>query len=123
MSVPKKWGCLNGVNVMGQVVSIYDGDTLHIHAPVGEAGGVYDVKCRLAGINSPEIKTPEGQAAKDALSSIINETNGKVFCNFGPNEKYGRPLVTLYGSPTKPSINQQMIDLGHAHFYDGHGPK
>lgn len=122
-SAPNKWGCLNGVNVMGQVASIYDGDTLHVLAPVGEAGGTYDVKCRLAGINAPELKTPEGQAAKDALVGIVAETAGKVFCNFGANEKYGRPLVTLYGAPTKPSINQQLIELGHAHSYDGHGPR
>lgn len=119
----KKWGCLNGISVIGQVASIYDGDTLHVLAPVGEAGGTYDVKCRLAGINTPELRTPGGQAAKDALKAIVDQTAGQVLCNFGMNEKYGRPLVTLYGEPAKPSINQQLIELGHAKEYDGRGPR
>jgi endonuclease YncB( thermonuclease family) len=113
----KEWGCLNGVNVMGQIVKIHDGDSVHVLAPVGEAGGSYIIKCRLNGIDTPELKS--NKTAKIALENIVAETDGKVFCNFGKKEKYGRILLTLYGNPTKPSINQQMIQLGEAKEYHG----
>lgn len=116
-TAPKKWGCLEGINVIGRVAKVYDGDTLHVHAPVGEAGGIYDVKCRLAGIDAPELKV--NKSAKETLIALVEETKGKVFCNFGPNDKYGRPLVKLYGDPTKPSLNQRMIDLKQAKEYHG----
>ena len=113
----KEWGCLNGVSMFGNVIKIHDGDTVKIAAPVGEAGGIYLITCRLAGINAPELSVDT--SSKLALEELIAETNGKVFCMFGKKEKYGRILTTLYGDPTKLSINQRMIDLGFAVPYNG----
>lgn len=119
-NIIKKWGCLNGVSTMAIVVSIHDGDTLHVHAPVGEAGGVYDVTCRLAGIDSPELKDQErGHKAKHMLEELVAETGGNLFCKFGPKDKYGRITATLFGDMSKPSLNQRMIDTGHAVEYHG----
>jgi endonuclease YncB( thermonuclease family) len=108
----KEWGCLDGNSMFANVSKIHDGDTIKVIAPVGESGGVYLVTCRLAGINAPELKV--NTSAKLALEKLIAETDGKVFCVFGKKEKYGRILTTLYGDPTKVSLNQRMIDLGEA---------
>ena len=113
----KEWGCLNNISVFGNVIKIHDGDSLKIAAPVGEAGGCYLITCRLAGINAPELKF--NMSAKSTLEKLIAETNGKVYCMFGKKDKYGRILTTLYGDPTKLSINQRMIDLREAVLYNG----
>lgn len=113
----KEWGVLDGVNVPAQVMKIHDGDTIHVSAAVGEAGGIYLIKCRLAGIDTPELKV--NSSAKTQLEKFIAETNGHVFCNFGKKDKYGRILCTLYGDPHMPSINQRMIDCGEAVAYFG----
>lgn len=112
-----KWGDLDGRNIIGNVVKVHDGDTVHIEAAVGEAGGVYEIICRLAGIDAPELKL--NKTAKAALETILLETDNKVFCNFGKKDKYGRILVILRGDPTKPSINQRMVDMGEAKEYHG----
>lgn len=118
MSEYIEWGCLDGKEVWGTVHKIVDGDSVHIIAPVGEAGGYYLVKCRLAGINTPELK--ENRSAKTALENIIHASNNLVYCKFGKKEKYGRILVNLYGAvDSSKSINQMMIDNGEAVAYFG----
>lgn len=116
MPIPK-WGDLDGKTVNGSIVSVHDGDTVHVVAPVGEAGGIYEIVCRLDGINAPELKV--NKTAKAALIVLLAETDNKVICKFGKKEKYGRILVTLYGDPNKESINQRMIDMGEAVEYHG----
>ncbi len=117
MEYYKEWGSLDGMSMFGNVIKIHDGDTVKIAAPVGEAGGIYLITCRLSGINAPELS--KNTSSKLALEKLINETNGKVYCIFGKKEKYGRILTTLYGDPTKLSINQRMIDIGEAISYEG----
>ena len=79
LAVPK-WGDLEGKVVSGVVSRVYDGDTVHILAPVGEAGGVYDVTCRLEGIDAPELHRGGGggETSRDTLTSILAETDNKV---------------------------------------------
>lgn len=115
----KKWGCLDGVRVQGTVLHVHDGDTLHVLAPVGESGGEYDVTCRLACIDAPELKN--NTTAKQALEGILKETDNVVFCVFGKRDKYGRILTTLYTDQTCSaiSINQRLVNLGEAKLYNG----
>ena len=117
MATYPKWGDLDGKSMMGIVTDVHDGDTVHIVAPLGEAGGMYEVVCRLDGIDAPELKV--NKTAKVALEKLLSETDMKVMCKFGKKEKYGRTLVVLYGDLTKPSINQRMVDMGEAKEYHG----
>jgi endonuclease YncB( thermonuclease family) len=111
----RRWGSLDGVTIDGKVVSIYDGDSLHVHATI--EGQLYDITCRLMGIDAPELKV--GKESLQALRALVNETNGAVVCQFGKNDKYGRVLVTLYGDPTKGSINSRLVESGFAKEYFG----
>ena len=49
-----------------------------------------------------------------------NKVNGLVWIECGKNDKYGRPLVTVYRrkSDTQ-SVNQKMIESGIVNVYDG----
>ena len=49
-----------------------------------------------------------------------NKVNGLVWIECGKNDKYGRPLVTVYRRKgDKQSVNQKMIESGIVNVYDG----
>lgn len=107
------------------ISSIYDGDT--IRCIFVFRGGLTKVSCRLYGIDTPEIRTKNeeekvaGYKARDRLIELCLDK--KISCEFLHNDKYGRPLVILFSDHNRlnfaDSINQQLINEGHAVFYNG----
>ena len=125
------------------VNSIYDGDTIRIIIPMeinihnfknenkillSDKTDIinYELKCRLDGIDTPEMKpllnTPnreehikKAHLSKDFLSNEI--LHKVVTINFLPNDKYGRVLVIIYKNEV--NINNLMITKGFANPYDG----
>ena len=82
---------------------------------------LYRWKCRLLGIDTPEIKTKSKDEyaaaikAKEKLSELILNKIITIKCsNF---DKYGRLLITVYKSGV--NINEFMVRQGHAYKYDG----
>ena len=67
----------------------------------------------------------EKEAAIKARDFLIDQIGEEKFIIvvFSKNDKWGRPLARFYKSyldiPKKKSINQAMIDSGHAVPYDG----
>lgn len=126
----------DGVASLAKVVSVYDGDTCRLAFPYpnlhpnGEPEIIMK-SCRLACIDTPEIRTKnlaekeKGLEAKEYLCNLIG-TNGLVFVVFGKDDKYGRPLITIYRKEQdferygfKASINQMMLNSSYAKPYDG----
>lgn len=100
------------------VIRVIDGDTLHLTIDFG-FDTRHDDTFRLAGIDAPEMSTPEGIAAKqwlvDRLSTV---TLLIVTTQKDRREKYGRYLATLWdGFGQDTSINEQMVAEGHATSY------
>lgn len=127
---------LNGMNTFAYPYSIYDGDTLNLVIMLN--GKPARFACRTLGYNSAELRTNDenekkkGYAAKEYFSKLICDKSGNyqvIWAEFGQNDKYGRPLVTLYnidknsGLPEDKSINEQMIEGGHGAEYYGVGEK
>ena len=134
---------LDGLIFNCYVNSIYDGDTIRIIIPMeinihnfknenkillSEKTNIinYELKCRLHGIDSPEMKPllnipnreehiKKAHLAKDFLSNEILHKVVKI--NFLPNDKYGRVLVIIYKNEV--NINDLMITNGLAKPYDG----
>ncbi len=112
----------NGIDTIAKVVYVYDGDTVHIVIPYKKE--YIKLKCRLLGIDTPELRVAEqkekGLIAKKRLIEILEESKYivKVKChNF---DKYGRVLITLFTlNNNNTSINQTLINEGHAYEYDG----
>lgn len=118
------------------VIKVVDGDTVHAMVDVGFSIRV-GMSLRLLGINSPELSTPEGKVARTALELLLHFEPGLgmapltvIRTERDKTEKYGRFLATLWrGSdgtwighefvPTGSSLNQLMVDGGHAVPYDG----
>ena len=113
----------DGYKTRGTVVYIYDGDTVHIVLPLKETKQMVKIKTRLDGIDTPELRVQEQKikalAAKARLIEILKETYNVVQVECGKFDKYGRVLVTLYSSKYEKSINQMLIDEGHAYEYHG----
>lgn len=110
---------LKGKTKWAKVVKVYDGDTIHVVFYLGFK--LYRWKCRLLGIDTPEIKTKseiEHSAAikaKEKLSDLILNKIITIECN--NFDKYGRLLITVYKS--RVNINKFMVRQGYAYEYDG----
>lgn len=134
---------MDGLTRNCYVNSVYDGDTIKIIIPMeinihnfkdenkiflSEKTNIinYELKCRLHGVDTPEMKPllnipnreehiKKAHLAKDFLSNEILHKVVKI--NFLPNDKYGRSLIIIYKNEV--NINDIMIKNGHAKAYDG----
>lgn len=102
-----------------KVVNIYDGDTIKVVFPV--FGTHYRWNCRLAGVDTPEMRTHNDKEkayatkARDALREKILNKIIEIHC--GKFDKYGRLLGDLYFE--NKHINQWLIDEKYAFPYGG----
>lgn len=116
-------------NIIGEcycdVLNVYDGDTLTLLINIQDTN--YKINCRCNGYNSAELRTKDlnekkkGIESRDYFKQLVKD---RVFVVFGDNDKYGRPLITLYDTNLKMlCYNEIMIQTGHGKPYDGKGPK
>lgn len=106
-----------------RVVKVYDGDSFDVIFPFKNE--FYQVHCRAYGYNCAELRSHDenekiaGYKARDFLREKIL---GKIFdAEFGPFDKYGRPLIRLTIENQK--LDQLMITAGHGKEYYGQGEK
>ena len=96
-----------------ELVRVIDGDTVDLFVDLGFHAHV-QIRCRLAGINTPELHgdaKAAGEAAAQRLLALLNLNPFTVETR--KTGKFGRWLATLYDQEGR-SINQQLIDEGHA---------
>lgn len=97
----------------GKVAKIVDADTVDVIIDLGFE--VYKkVRCRLIGINAPELNTDAGKVAKDFLISVL-PINDPVIVVSKDYDKYGRSVAEIYHNEV--NINKMLIDKGHAVVY------
>ena len=117
-----------------KLIEVIDGDTVDLLIDLGFGVHVKE-RCRLYGIDAPEMPTEAGKAAKAYLESLIGAAKELYVATRKmtrkPKEKtdkYGRYLAVLYDNyhdveadvdetkvsmmPT--SINAHMVSSGHA---------
>lgn len=111
--------------VTGRVIKVYDGDTITIASYV--FGRLYRFSVRLAGIDTPEMRSHnphEKQLAIDA-QQVLSDLLLSKMVRLGKvqNEKYGRLLADVYvmGNESEQEIhvNQWMLDQNYAVPYNG----
>ena len=106
----------------GQVIKVYDGDTITVAAqlPYPESP-YYKFSVRLTGIDAPEIKgrSEEERAAAHSSQKALEDLilNKTVRLENRRQEKYGRLLADVYLGDIH--INQWLLENGHAKAYDG----
>ena len=129
----------------GKVVDVYDGDSIKLVLPFivkrtqnkykifdkffkrSDIIQLYKWNCRLAGLDTPEIRTRNlkekdfGLQVRDKLREKI--LNNLLFVKCGVFDKYGRLLVTLYDTEDNfkkdYSVNKWLIDNNYAKEYNG----
>ncbi len=101
--------------------AIYDGDTLRITADLGFGIWADLGPCRMLGINAPEVRgaTREaGLVSRDWLRTKMAGAETFTIRTFQDKRgKYGRWLVVITLDGETESVNQQMVNAGHAVVY------
>ncbi len=109
-----------------KVTKVVDGDTIDVEIDLG-----FDIsfssRVRLAGIDTPESRTADkaekalGLEAKAYLKAAIDSAKSIVIKTekMDSSEKYGRILGWVYLDGDTESINDKMINDGHAWGYMG----
>ena len=104
------------------MTKIVDGDTLDALIDLGFEVHIKR-RIRLKGINSPESRTKDleekklGLAAKRRLGELLAALEGNfVLLSHGVG-KYGRCLGEIFIQEGEESVNQQLINEGHAKEY------
>lgn len=109
---------LKGFEVDAIVTKVYDGDTVHAVFAIEEQA-YFRWSCRLAGINTPELRSPDleerdlAEKAKVALAEKVLYQQVRI--RLGKFEKYGRLLATIYLKDK--NINEWLISEGYAKPY------
>jgi micrococcal nuclease len=98
------------------VLRIVDADTLRLAIDAGFKI-TYTADIRVGHCNAPELRTPEGQAARDFVLTLLTIGDAVTFAS-RRLDKYGRPLgdVTLADGR---DLGKLLIDNGHAVAYEG----
>lgn len=126
-----------------RLLETHDGDTMKVAIVL--RGKVVKVAVRLAGVNTPEVRTknPEekaaGIAARDfvaawalpgrmqvngsyteaALKAAYAESRVMLDVDFEGPDKYGRQIGSVYKPGCQTSLSDVLIANGHAVEYDG----
>jgi len=97
------------------VLSVVDGDTIWVQIDLG-FDAYQNMSLRLAGINTPEMSTPEGRAARDWLVARLEPFEEIIIETIKDRkEKYGRYLAYIILNDV--NINEEMLTLGVAKPY------
>ena len=95
-----------------KVIRVIDGDTVRVDVDLGCDTHV-NLTLRLAGIDAPEMGTPEGVAAKAYLEAVIGSPV-TVRTIKDRREKFGRYLAYIETRPAGEDIATALIEAGHA---------
>lgn len=105
----------------GKVVKVYDGDTITIASRLPGSNIIYRFSVRLAGIDTPEIRT-SNSVEKERAIFVRDKLHGLLFGKIIDLQnisldKYGRVLADIYLDDLH--INQYMIENKYAYEYNG----
>jgi micrococcal nuclease len=89
-------------SVPARVERVVDGDTVDMTLDLGWKI-TYRTRCRLTGVNTPEMNTPEGVSARTFVAELLPVGTEVRFISKAL-DKYGRPLGRI--------ITPAGVDLG-----------
>ena len=109
-----------------KITRVVDGDTVDAEVDLGFDTFIKD-RIRLMGLDTPESRTRNkkekalGLAAQAYLKELLRENKGDVILRTSKEGKgkFGRILGTLLIYDGMTSVNQMLIDEGHARDYFG----
>ncbi|MBI4357986.1 MAG: thermonuclease family protein [Candidatus Omnitrophica bacterium] len=102
-----------------ELIRVVDGDTLWMKVWLAAPMWIIE-KLRLRGIDAPELGTPEGEAAKRFLTSVLNQTRAITITTTKP-DKWDRYLSDIFLEMKDGELiylNNHLLENGHAFRYD-----
>ena len=106
------------------MVRVVDGDTVDVRLDLG-FNVWHKCRVRMVGINAPESRTRDleekkkGLAAKEYLKNILENPDNDIQMQSEGKGKYGRVLAEIFIDGEDKSLNQLLIENGHAYIYEG----
>ncbi len=104
------WGPYRGV-----VDRVIDGDTVYVRLDVGFDLAVY-ARCRVSGIDAPEVRTEEGKLARDYATGLLPLDAAVQVVSHGW-DKYGGRIDASITLPDGRDFATVMLEAGHATRY------
>lgn len=112
---------LSNKSFWAKCVDVYDGDTITIAFMLHKHP--YKFKCRLANLDTAELRTQDqnelkhAKFARDRMKQLI--LNKVIYIHSGKWDKYGRLLIWVRTDPHGCLINELMIKENLGYYYDG----
>jgi micrococcal nuclease len=108
----------------GVVDSVHDGDTVNVVLDIGFDLRVH-TRIRVFGINTPELNTPAGKAARDFAQSLLKAGVEVQVVSKGWDKFGGRidGVITVKDGNQVWDFAEKMKAAGHAKPWDGKGIK
>jgi micrococcal nuclease len=110
-------------NYRADVIGVYDGDSVTLDIDLGLGIWTKGQKCRLMGIDTPELRgseRPDGLKAKQRLCELILGKQVAITTHKDKTGKYGRWLVTIWDLSNDgvwTNINDLLLSEGYAEVY------
>jgi endonuclease YncB( thermonuclease family) len=123
---PPVFSPADGLTAPALIFKVYDGDSMRacFYDPDRVAGrDLITLAVRLAGVDTPEIRSPAGSAEKrlslEAKAFVQQAVEGRVaVTSFGGTDKYGRTLASIE-IPGEGDLSQALLREKLAYPYDG----
>jgi micrococcal nuclease len=104
-------------------VSVYDGDSITVVFKPKHLDTYYKYTIRLAGIDTPEIRTKNADEKSRAIfiRDFLREKvlNKILIIECGKFDKYGRLLADVFIYGESQTISQLMLEKKYAYVYNG----
>lgn len=98
------------------VLDVHDGDTYRLRVDLGFRCAV-TIQCRLHGVDSPELSTPEGKAAQAFVADLLlppgDPAQPVVIESYKDQRSFERWVCDVW-LPDGRSLAQVLVDSGHA---------
>ena len=102
-----------------RIRTVYDGDTLRADIDLGFGTWLFNQPIRLYGIDTPEMGSDAGKAAREFVRTLLPEGVPVTIKTYKDRrEKYGRYLGTLTLQDGTDLVTR-IIDAGHGVTYFG----
>ncbi|GBD94460.1 hypothetical protein BMS3Abin05_02069 [bacterium BMS3Abin05] len=107
----------------GRVVSVYDGDTIHVDIDLGLYTWRKNEKIRLARINAPELRgssREKGVQSRDFLRELILDKAVLVQTQKDRRGKWGRFVAEIWIKENDQwvNVNDRLVQKGFAEYVD-----
>ena len=102
-----------------QLIGLYDGDTVYLDIQIGPRDQLRNVKVRLSGIDTPEIRgaeRPLGLISRDRVRDRLLGQQIYITTEKDKTGKFGRYLATIWHNGE--NVNQWLLDEGLAEPYE-----